>query len=128
MITRGISLSIEHVSAINQIILEFPQAKFPEVYKSWQNYLVHLNDKTYGAERVGDWENKRQDLLPIMLDKMGTTLRMSKEFMSIKGEYYRPQGHVDIENENIQIRRMIIELLTGKRDLNVRIDNQEKAE
>ena len=59
MATRGSKLSIDHVTALNQIDLEFyGNKKFQKVVHAWKEYLDQLNVKFEGDEEFKRWNDK----------------------------------------------------------------------
>jgi len=123
MATRAVTLSQDHVQALNMIDLEFSGKKFKEITTAWREYLDHLGDFPKDNERqLPVWNDKKADLLAHLLMVMGQSLSYEFDAVHVKKGIYMPQGHADIENENILIRRGLIRLLYG--DANLKMDVQ----
>jgi hypothetical protein len=115
MATRGTKLSIDHVTALNQIDLEFyGNKKFQKVVNAWKEYLDQLNVKFEGDGEFKRWNEKTEDLLANLLFEMGTSLDYSFDRVAIRRNGYSPIGHGQIENENQQVRQLLIKILSGE--------------
>lgn len=121
MATRAYNLSPGHVEALNSIDTEFsPNSKTEKkVLESWSQYLDHLNNKNLLADGV--WEDKRVDLFSDLLYYMGQSLGYDFDRTQIKNRVYSPMAHGKIEDEQGKIRQYAVDLLDGKRQLNVKI-------
>ena len=123
MATRAITLSQEHVQALNMIDLEFCGKKYKKITTSWKEYLDHLGDFPKDDEKqLPVWNDKKADLLANLLMIMGQSLGYEFDAVHVKKGIYMPQGHADIEDENILIRKGLIRLLYG--DSNIKMDVQ----
>lgn len=123
MATRATALSQEHVQALNMIDLEFFGKKYKNITVAWKGYLDHLGDFPKDDEKQFPiWNDKKADLLAHLLMVMGTSLGYEFDAVHVKKGIYMPQGHAQIEDENILIRRGLIRLLYG--DANVKMDIQ----
>jgi hypothetical protein len=115
MATRGTKLSIDHVTALNQIDLEFyGKEKFSKVVNTWKEYLDQLNVPFNGDDEFRRWNEKTEDLLANLLFEMGSSLGYVFDKVAIKRNSYSPIGHGKIENENQQIRNLLIKVLQGE--------------
>jgi hypothetical protein len=119
MATRAYSLSQAHVEALNTIDLEFSPKKKSEkaVLDVWQQYLDHLGNTQMDPNA---WATRRMDLLVEMLYAMGVALGYDFNRTQIKNGTYSPGAHGRLENEQARIRELMIELLDGKRSLQVK--------
>src|ERR1700743_516661 len=118
MATRGTRLSIEHVNALNQIDLEFyGNKKFQKVVNAWKEYLDQLYVKFEGDEEFKRWNDKAEELLANLLFEMGTSLGYIFDKVAIKRNAYSPIGHAKFENENQQIRNLLIKVLDGENSI-----------
>ena len=109
MATRASQLSYEHVRALNSIDVEFYGKKFHKTRTCWKEYLDHLEDKTYGIERMNEWETKRNELLIKLINTMGRDVGYNFDNVDIKRRIYAPQGHQQLEYENIEFRKKLID-------------------
>jgi hypothetical protein len=115
MATRGTKLSIDHVTALNQIDLEFyGNKKFQKVVNAWKEYLDQLHVQFEGDEEFRRWNDKSEELLANLLFEMGTSLGYVFDKVAIKRNGYSPTGHAKIEYENQQIRNLLIKILSGE--------------
>ncbi|MFN7308321.1 MAG: DUF6680 family protein [Acetobacteraceae bacterium] len=115
MATRGLRLDPRHVEALNLIDVVFSSKKRTEIIirNSWKEYLDHLN-KFYHAE---SWISKRDELYANLLHSMATNLRFKFDKVNIKNESYLPQAYSTLEDEHNAIRKGILDVLNGKRNL-----------
>src|SRR5262249_9819948 len=93
MATRRMAISQEHVSAINLIEVEFHGVE--PVIDAWSTYLTHLNSGTTPgatAEQQRTWEDRRAELLAMLLVKIAAHLGISKGEIEILHGGYAPQG------------------------------------
>jgi hypothetical protein len=119
MATRGTRLSNDHVIALNQIDLEFyGKAKYKKTVNAWKEYLDQLTVKFTPEEFVA-WNNKSEELLANLLFEMGISLGYEFDKVTIRRNAYSPSGHVKVENENQQIRDLLIKVLNGKNVLSM---------
>lgn len=121
--TRAESLSRDHVAALNRIDLEFKnQGKDKAVINAWKEYLDHLG---LGA-RIPDhahifqheqWYTKCQELHVNLLYEMGRVVGYDFDKTHIKNSAYSPQLYGNTEKEQTQLRRLLLEVLEGKRPI-----------
>ena len=112
MNTRIGTLTFEHVSALNAVPLEFHQDA--TIMQKWRTYLQHLNTK---MESLEVWGVRRVDLYSDLLAEMAKRLGYGFDLLQLKNEIYSPQGHAEIEADQVVIRRGVAELLKGDRAL-----------
>jgi len=121
MLTRDSLVSFEHVRALNTIEIDFHGEKGAQpVVDAWHTYYVHLNLPlfTVDAEKVA-WSNTRLELLTALLAAMAKFLGYRFESSLIRDTAYSPRLHGQLNDEQTQIRTMMLELLGGKRALPV---------
>ncbi|MGA3284143.1 MAG: DUF6680 family protein [Verrucomicrobiota bacterium] len=118
MATRLSCLAVQHVEALNLVELEFhtskPQDK--KVVDCWKIYLSHMNNALSYAPKEG-WDQRRQELLIDLLYEMGLAIGYSFDKSSIKSGSYSPQGYLNTEMENNEIRKLWLDILRGNRGL-----------
>lgn len=125
MATRGQTLSPDHVQALNMIDLEFTEDSEEPVRAAWGEYRDHLNS----FPREGDdlearravWQQRTQDLLASLLEKMGKSLRYKLDPVQIRKGAYFPEAHAVAELELQVIRRALITWLSGGQKVSVSI-------
>ena len=122
MATRAYTISYDHVFTLNKIDLEFSKSikGEKEVIEAWKAYLDLLGDKTITGET---WANKRVELLVELLHKMALVLDYDFDKTHIKNSSYSPVAHGDNEADIVAIRKGLIDILEGKRVLQMHITN-----
>ncbi len=127
MATRGTVLSWDHVEALNRIDLEFSgNKKFEKVIQAWKAYFDNLSQK-YTPEEEAIWVNKNRDLLADLLYEMGHSLGFGFDKILIKRNVYSPVGHAKIEFEQEQIRKSMLEILSGDKGFPITLISDYKA-
>lgn len=133
MATRGARLSREHVTALNMIDLVFYGSIFwgkpfrtkseKRVLESWKEYLDHLCvTMTDDPHKFSLWSSKGEELFINLLFAVATDLKFSFDRVQLKNSAYAPIGHHDLENEQAQLRRSMINVLEGNTSLKMNID------
>ncbi len=127
MATRAYSTNWDHVMTLNRIDLEFDKNNKKEkaVIEAWKAYLDLLGEKNITGEQ---WAIKRIDLLVELLHKMAVVLSYDFDKTHIKNSSYSPIAHGDMEDELKAIRKGLIDVLEGKRDLPMQITNWPNKE
>lgn len=136
MTTRGKPLSPDHVEALNMIDIDFHDDI--KVKNAWKSYLGYLsdcptlpssegksdedkkNDKHLYDIKLSSWNNDINEQLPKLLFTMSKSLGYEFDETHIKRSIYYPQAHSVVENEQIILRRLLINLLSGEINLPVR--------
>ena len=117
MATRGTPLSYSHVEALNRIELEFSKGKkYEGVISTWKEYFDNLGQRA-SDEDLTSWNIKNEELLANLLFEMGSSLGLKFDKVSIKRNVYSPIGHLNIEREQQALRKGLIEVLDGDRDI-----------
>ncbi|MCA3281836.1 MAG: hypothetical protein ING16_03115 [Roseomonas sp.] len=121
MATRGLRLDPRHVESLNLIDIVFSSERRTEaaIRNSWKEYLDHLS-KFYPQDH---WINKRDELYANLLHSMATHLRFKFNKVNIKNEAYLPQAYSTLEDENHAIRKGILDILDGKKNLPMYVVN-----
>lgn len=112
MRTRRALLSPEQVTALNMVEIEFHDVA--TVIEAFRTLHHHLND--YGAP---NWFETRQKLQTRLLTTMARSLGYNFEQLDVLEGGYTPQGWVSAEQEQQQVRKLLIEVLSGQRALPV---------
>ena len=122
MATRQYTISYDHVLTLNKIDLEFNgnNKNEKEVINAWKAYLDSLSTKSESSEFLF---TKRTELLVELLHKMAIVLDYDFDKTHIKNSSYAPIAHVDIEDQDRAIRKGIIEILDGKKEIPMHIKN-----
>jgi hypothetical protein len=121
MTTRGAKLQPLHVEALNHIVFAFPQKSHPEVFDAWSLYHAQLGT-SFGEtkEEFSRWSDKLDDLFANLTHLMAKDLKIPFPKSLIKSGSYYPKGFVDTENQRAELRRLLLEVLEGKRPIPVR--------
>ena len=135
MATRGTPLSPRHVEALNMIDLEFDAKKQEEkkVLEAWKVCLDHFYDVPKDYEdpsyktKQDAWMTKTEEYIIDLLHAMAHSLGYDFDKVQLKKGFYAPQGHADIEIEQLLIRKGVVQLLLGKRILPIKIVEQSTA-
>lgn len=127
MATRSYPLSWNHVEALNRIDLEFNQKNKKEkaVISAWKEYFNLLSDTSISPEQ---WSIKRVDLLVELLYRMAQVLNYDFDKTHIKTSAYSPMVHGMNEDEQIALRRGLLEVLEGKRQIPISFPNIQSSE
>lgn len=130
MATRGSRLSFEHVTALNQIDLEFyGDKKYRKVLYAWKEYFDQLCVK-FNLEKEEEfkaWNDKSEEFLANLLFEMGLSLGYSFDKVTIKRNVYAPTGHVKADNENQLIRSLLIKVLSGENSISTQQISSDEA-
>jgi hypothetical protein len=120
MRTRRITLSPEHVMALNVIQTEFhDDAKVISAYKKYiENLSSHLPDAATEAARV-QFGSDRDDAFIELMYEIGRHLEFNFDRRELAKYSYTPQGWVNTEAEQNALRTLALELLQGKRPMPV---------
>jgi hypothetical protein len=118
MRTRRVTLSAEHVTALNVIQTEFHDDE--KVIAAYKKYIDHLAGPLPPASDEGAHKrvfDDRDDAFNEMMSEIGKHLGFSLDKRELAKYSYAPQGWVNVEAEQSAIRQLALELLQGKRPL-----------
>jgi hypothetical protein len=115
MATRTTNLYYNHIEALNLVEIEYFEDK--DVMDYWRQYRNHLDNKEYSDRDYPAWNGERQNKLNDMLYKMSLALGYSFDKSHIEKGVYYPVGYSEIESQQREIRSLLLELLSGKRQL-----------
>ena len=122
MATRAATVSADHVQALNMIDLEFREKRYKRVTVAWKTYLDHLSSYPKDAENLQPiWGERRVDLLTNLLLEMGCSLGYEFDEVHVKKGIYAPEAHGRLEDENMLIRRGLLNLLYGDTSLKMNV-------
>lgn len=126
MATRGSAnstgrLSREHVQALNMIDIEFHGDKRARpILEAWKAYLDHLLAPTPTTDAEWTlWNTRRDDLMVDLLYTMSQRLGYSFDKTHIRRTTYAPQGYQDLDTDSFIMRKLLLDVLSGKRVLYV---------
>jgi len=121
MMTRDSWLSPEHVRALNAIPIEFHgDRKAKAILEAWRAYLAHLNLPLFDNDTQKFlWADQRAVLFVKMLHTMAVYFKYDFDETFIRTTAYTPRAHGQLEDESLEMRRLLLELLRGERSLPV---------
>jgi hypothetical protein len=121
MATRNATMAPEHVKALNVVEVLFHTANEQDrkVVDVWRIYLAHLNNHQYPKDT---WQTRRAELLVELLYEMGIAVGYSFEKSHINAGTYYPGGYVETELDQLEIRKLFLEVLRGQRPLPMRAE------
>ena len=127
MATRVYNGSWSHIEALNRIDLEFDNNDKQEkaVIEAWKEYNDLLHSNLMNSEQ---WDSKRVDLFVELLHKMAKVLGYNFDKTHIKNSSYAPRVHAATENENTALRRGLLEVLEGEREIPISFSNIQSSE
>ena len=125
MRTRRMPLHFEHVGALNLIEVEF--ATENPVIDAWKAYLSNL------SEMLSEQENQRYEmlerrskLLAKLIHSIASVVKIDIQQLDILEGNYVPQAWEDDDWRQRAAQNLMIELLLGKRAINVRPETERK--
>lgn len=126
MRTRRKDLSPEYVNALNLIEVEFHDVD--PVITCWRRFLDMVSSPAPRTANDNVMEiQRRRRIIDEMLTHMAKNLDMKIDKIPVAEGGYNPQGHVDLEIEQANIRQFFNEVALGKKSIPIFV-NQEGAE
>lgn len=119
MAYRATRLNPNFVQALNAIDVVFNRnnGKEKDVRTAWKVLLDHLN-----TDQSNDAAQQRAlDLTVSLLSRMGKCLGYDFDEVYLKRQAYLPTGLAQIETEQHEIRRQLLQVLTGGRRLPIAV-------
>jgi hypothetical protein len=110
MRTRATPIAPDAVNALNAVPLEFYGV--PRITGAYGTFIAHIT--TPQANNPEGWGNRRADLLFDLIHKIATEVGYKFDVAQLKAEFYAPQGHQTLENEQTAIRQGLAKLLSGE--------------
>jgi hypothetical protein len=126
MATRADPLSLDHVQALNLVLIDFN--KNNTIIPAFNKYLNHLSSPYNRSENLTEkerennirfWCDKQADLLSDLLQKIGESLSYKFDIDDLKRGVYLPTAHTNLINEQTELRRAFIALTKGQGVINV---------
>jgi hypothetical protein len=131
MATRAARLSSEHVQALNMIAIAFygvrtvfgpyRSKRDQNVLDAWNEYHDNLG-ATVGVDKAEEQRiyAQRDETFLNLLHTMAIALNFGFDRVQLKKGGYTPVAHGAVEEDQLQIRKLAIEVLSGKSALTVR--------
>ncbi|MDY0746584.1 DUF6680 family protein [Paucibacter sp. R3-3] len=130
MATRAARLSPEHVRALNMIDLVFygkrtlgishRSGREQRVIDAWKEYLDHLNTKAQDGQ-LALWGAQGDELFTNILFAIAQDLGYTFDRVQLKRGAYSPIAHGEIEEEQNELRKATLSLVTGKHALKMNV-------
>lgn len=111
MTNRATRLSPVYVQALNMIDIEFTGSNNEE--KAVRNAWRELLDLFGSYNTTQNAFDKVTDLTAVLLEVMGKCLGYEYDRVTIKKGAYIPEMHVDLEKDQIELRKALLNLLKG---------------
>jgi hypothetical protein len=119
MRARRVTLSPEHVTALNVIQTEFHDDE--KVITAYKKYIDNLGGAPLppgsNDDAIKRFLNDRDDAFNEMMFEIGKHLGFSLDKRELAKYSYAPQGWINVEAEQNAVRQLALELLQGKRPL-----------
>jgi hypothetical protein len=123
MATRASRVSMEHVAALNMIDIEFygHDRKNKEVIRAWNLYRDHLNTPGDPTAAPATWNEKSNDLFTALLHRMAIVFDYDLDEVLLKKGVYSPRYHGELEDDQLLLRKGLVNLLAGKLPLKMEV-------
>lgn len=112
MAARRVPASPERVRALNLVEIEFYGIRAVE--DAHRVLMIHINTL---APLPPNWEDTHRKLTTKLLSEMATALGYNLQQLDVLDGGYWPQRLADIETEQLQVRKSLLEVLTGRRPI-----------
>lgn len=130
MATRASKLSPEHVRALNMIDLVFyggrtlgfsrRSIKEQRILDAWKEYLDHLSSKSID-EQLHLWVAQGEELFTNLLFAISQDLEYTFDRVQLKRGAYSPVAHGEVEMEQVELRKAMLSLVTGRHALKMNV-------
>ena len=118
MTTRSARLDPNHIQALNHIVFSF--SGNIEIIDAWGLYFAHLNtDQGSTQDSRERWHEKSNSLLADLTHLMALNLKIPFSKTFITQPSYYPDGYVETEEEQKQLRKLLLQLLKNERSVNM---------
>jgi hypothetical protein len=113
--SRRTPLSPDRVKALNLVEIEFYGVRTVE--DAHREVMRHINTPD---PLPADWDTRQRSLMTKLLSEMAKVLGYDLQQLDVLEGGYWPRGFADIETEQQQVRRSLLEVLSGRRPLMIR--------
>jgi hypothetical protein len=123
---RAVRLTPEYVNALNMIDVIFRKKNNSErkIREKWLTLMDHY----YKDTNAKDWDERATDLTIDLLDAMGKSLGYEFEPSHIKRNAYSPRLQAIQFNEQEELRKRLLEVFRGKRNIRVAVFKEDFPE
>jgi hypothetical protein len=112
MSTRRVPLSADRVRALNLVQIEYHGIQ--NVEDAYRDLMQLINTL---PPLPANWHDRQRGLTTKLLSEMAKVLGYDIQQLDVLEGGYWPQGLVDIEAEQQQVRQVLLEVLSGRRPL-----------
>jgi hypothetical protein len=119
MRTRATPLAPDAVNALNAVPLEFYGIE--EITESYRAFITHINAPPTVPNEAGwaAWGERRVDLLMDLIHKIAQRVGYKFTVAELKSQFYAPQLHQTVEEEQTAIRVGLMKILKGEAGLKI---------
>jgi hypothetical protein len=130
MATRATRIAPKHVEALNRIDIEFggsgwmrPTSAEKGVVGKWRIYADHLNSGSENPTptQLENWGQRGEELFTDLLVALASALNYDFDRVQLKRGIYHPRGHSDQEIRQEVAQRALLDILTGKTALPMKV-------
>jgi len=116
--TRSARLHPDHIQALNHIAFVF--SNHAEIKDAWGLYFAHLNtDQGTTEDSSARWHEKSNTLLADLIYLMAKDLNIPFSKTDITQPSYYPRGYEMNDAQQIETRRLLLEILRNERSINM---------
>jgi hypothetical protein len=121
MRTRAAKISQEHVTALNLIEIEFHDCD--KVRAAWQKYMENLSSELpIDVNSQSSFLVRRDQLFIKLMQEVANQIGFKKvDITDLMTSNYYPRGWANEEDEQRQLRQLLIQVLSGSRMLPVKV-------
>ncbi len=128
MSLRGVWLHPDSVRALNSIDTVFEKVSDKPARDAWARVIAHVCTPLPNIDKFPQearaWNDRLIDLRVDLYQLLGTAVGYDHTIDYIKTQFYNPQYHIDVELEQMQIRKQFAKAITDN-GLKVVIQNPE---
>jgi uncharacterized protein DUF6680 len=119
--TRASPYHGDHVRALNNVLVEFPNDE--DVLVAWRAYLTHLNP-AFNDANANAWAERRRDLLATLLIALGSAVGFKKLTPEdVKYGSYAPAGWDTDSQRSKDATQFFVDLSNGEKSIPVTLRN-----
>jgi len=113
MSLRASWLHHDSIRALNSIDTVFDKRSDQSIRDAWTAVINHsYSQRAEGEEAAREWNQRMNDLRADLYQRMGDAVGYHHTLDYIKSRIYYPQYHVDVELEQMQIRKQFAKAIT----------------
>lgn len=111
MRTRATPVAPDGVNALNAVPLEFYNDR--TIIDAYRAFITQISSPV-NQPTPQAWESRRIDLLMDLIQKISMRVGYKFDVVQLKAEFYAPQAHKVMEDEQTQIRQGLAKVLSGQ--------------